>query len=192
MLRITGGIFRGRKIDPFLGPQVRPTLSKLRQALFNSLSLQVEGARVLDLFAGSGVLGLEALSRGAEHVLFVDSQPEVLRSIQRSVRELGVEKQVSFARVTLDLKATSCPQVLLDSAPYEFVISDPPYAQGWEEYLLKQWPWERLLSPQGKWILEWRKQRGMTLAESEGFLVKMREKNYGDSNLTTYLLDKPV
>src|SRR5262245_32005744 len=99
MIRITGGELRGRSLrtpkhSERSPDRTRPTQAKLRQALFNSLQMHIPEARVLDLFAGSGTLGFEALSRGAESVVFVESSREVCRLIQQNAQELGVEDRV--------------------------------------------------------------------------------------------------
>src|SRR4051812_18174623 len=90
MLRITGGEFRGRSLHAPKGDHTRPTQSKLRQALFNSLQASLPDARVLDLFAGSGALGFEALSRGAAHVHFIESARPVAKLIEKNGAELRV------------------------------------------------------------------------------------------------------
>ncbi|MFZ8984785.1 MAG: RsmD family RNA methyltransferase, partial [Steroidobacteraceae bacterium] len=84
-LRIIGGEWRGRRLSFPALPGLRPTPDRVRETLFNWLSPVVQGARCVDLFAGSGALGLEALSRGAAGVTFVDSQPEVVRQLRDSL-----------------------------------------------------------------------------------------------------------
>ena len=89
-MRLTGGRLAGRVIQIPKGPRIRPTQDQIRQALFNLLGESVEGARVLDLFAGSGALGIEALSRGAAQVTFVDESRFCARAIEANLRSLGL------------------------------------------------------------------------------------------------------
>src|SRR3954463_12407087 len=102
MLRLTAGEFRGRMIHTPPDLRTRPTQAMLRQALFNSIQASIPGARVLDLFAGSGALGFEALSRGAEAVIFVDQAPAAVRCIRQNIEELKVETQTQVFAEGID------------------------------------------------------------------------------------------
>jgi 16S rRNA (guanine966-N2)-methyltransferase len=122
-LRIIAGAWRGRKLvfAPVAG--LRPTPDRVRETLFNWLGLSVHGARCLDLFAGSGALGLEAASRGAAAVVLVDADPLVVRTLQEQVRVLDA-RQVRIVQA-------SCERYLLGPAePFNLVFLDPPYRQG--------------------------------------------------------------
>lgn len=125
-LRITGGTHRGRrlKVPPGLG--VRPTSDRVKQALFNILGPQVVGARVLDLFAGSGALGLEALSRGAGLCLFVENHPRALAALRENLAALGMDSE---GRV-LDLDVRRALPALKREGPFDLVLADPPYEKG--------------------------------------------------------------
>ena len=96
--RITGGEWRGRLLTTPHGMEVRPTRGMVRQALFNILGGRVTGARVVDLYAGAGSVGFEALSRGAEHATFVDRRPESLRLVAATARRLGCEDRTTLVR----------------------------------------------------------------------------------------------
>lgn len=184
MIRITGGEFRGRSIATPANDRTRPTQAKLRQALFNSLQAAIPGSRILDLFAGSGALGFEGLSRGAVDATFVESAKPAVTLIEKSAKILGVEDRI---RVLGDSVDRVLPR-LLAAGPFDVVFADPPYAGGWESRLLSELDWEKLLAPAGYFCLEWgtQKSRVDQLPESVPFLVKTREKIYGDSVLTTY------
>ncbi|MGY2081934.1 16S rRNA (guanine(966)-N(2))-methyltransferase RsmD [Modestobacter sp. SYSU DS0657] len=130
MTRIIAGTAGGRRLKvPASG--VRPTGDRAREGLFNSLGslLDLDGARVLDLYAGTGALGLEALSRGAAEVLLVESGPKVLPVLRANVAAVGLPG----ARVL----AGSVPTVVARPAPaaFDLVLADPPYAVGGEEVL---------------------------------------------------------
>jgi 16S rRNA (guanine966-N2)-methyltransferase len=123
MTRLISGVARGRRLKvPPSG--VRPTGDRAREGLFNSLStlLDLEGARVLDLYAGSGALGLEALSRGAAEVVFVESGPKVLPVLRANLAAVGLPG----GRVV----AGSVPTVVAGRPParFDLVLADPPYA----------------------------------------------------------------
>lgn len=121
-IRIIGGKWRGRKIS-FSEESIRPTPSRVRETLFNWLAPNLQGARCLDLFAGTGALGLEALSRGAAHVTFVEKNKRALEDIQKTL---------------LVLKAESCANLVYGDAlhrlsfdtppaPFDIVFVDPPF-----------------------------------------------------------------
>ncbi len=186
MLRITSGIFRGRMLRTPSGDRTRPTQARLRQALLNSIQAELPGARVLDLFAGSGALGFESLSRGAEQVTFVESSRAALTVMSENAKALKVENQITILNQTVEslLSDRNFP-----GAPFDIVFADPPYEKAWELKLLQDAPWEKWLSPQGLFCLEWGVQKSLVdeLPESVSGLLKRREKEYGDSVLTTYV-----
>ena len=190
MLRITGGEFRGRSIQAPTHDRTRPTQAKLRQALFNSLQASIPDAKVLDLFAGSGALGFEALSRGAAEVIFVETSKAALKVIQKNAAVLGVEDRVTLIEATLSQNATGHSHLaaIQKQVPFDLVLADPPYSGGWESWLITELPWAQWLSPDGFFCLEWGTQKSKinSLPDQLPFLVKTREKNYGDSMLTTY------
>lgn len=129
-LRIIGGEWRSRVLRFPDEGGVRPTPARTRETLFNWLQFKVPGSRCLDLFCGSGVLGLEALSRGARQVTFVDHTPALARSLRENLHKLGSDDgQVECADV----------QALLQNQPgerYDILFMDPPFRQGWLELLI--------------------------------------------------------
>lgn len=189
MLRITGGEFKGRALKIPDSQKVRPTLAKLRQALFNSIQMRIPDARVLDLFSGSGSLGFEALSRGASHVSFVELSKNVAKLIQQNAATLEVEDRIDLTVESAE-RYLARPPAQLPIQLYDLVLIDPPYADGWEMLLLKQVDWTKWINPDGALILEWGtvKSQFEKLPEVCGALTKVREKEYGDSRLTTYVM----
>ncbi len=123
-MRIVAGNLRGRKIDAPEGKTTRPTTDKVREAVFNALgSLSaIEDARVVDLYAGSGALGIEALSRGAAHCTFIESDRKAVAAIKANIEHLGVEpiSTVVAGDVFANLARTSDADVVLADPPYEF------------------------------------------------------------------------
>ncbi len=127
-MRIVGGQLRGRQITAPSGRETRPSTDRLRESLFNILEHRgsgLQGVRVLDLFAGSGALGLEALSRGAQFALFVDTNAQARGAIRENIEALGLTGQTRlFRRDAKDLG----PIPANVGAPFDLVFMDPPYA----------------------------------------------------------------
>lgn len=184
MIRLTGGQFKGRVIHTPGNTATRPTQARLRQALFNSLQAHTESARVLDLFAGTGALGFEALSRGAQEVVFVEKSKSVATLIQKNASTLKVTEQIQVVVGAVE----SSLEKLKRLGTFDLVFIDPPYEEGWEDKLLNTWPWDLLLSETGLLCLEWGRQKSVVseLPAEVNSLEKVREKIYGDSVLTTY------
>ena len=120
-MRIVAGAYGGRRLAAPRGARTRPTADRVREALFSMLE-PVRGARVLDLFAGSGALGLEALSRGAAAVTFVDSAPAAVRAVRANLEALGVEAEVRRADARAFLRNARA-----GGRQYDLVLLDPPY-----------------------------------------------------------------
>lgn len=127
-MRILGGIFKGRDLPTLTGDGCRPAMAKVREALFNMLAargLDLEGARVLDVFAGTGSLGFEALSRGASYVQFVEANKTLARRIADNARLLGLTP-VRFSAAPSDaLKLFARPP----AKPFRLAFVDPPYGR---------------------------------------------------------------
>jgi len=125
MLRITGGDFRGRLIRSPSSLRVRPTGSRAREAIFNVLGSPLDKARTLDLFSGSGLLGFEALSRGAASVTFVDSWPGAVSIIAANAGDLGVKDRTRVIKSTWE---TALRRLQDEGKTFDLVFADPPYA----------------------------------------------------------------
>lgn len=122
-VRIIGGDFRGRKLPVLLADGLRPTSDRVRETVFNWLQFDIAGARCLDAFAGSGALGLEALSRGAKEVLFLDALPAVQKQLQQNLQTLKVGQQQAQVICT---DALNWVDKQADK-PFEVVFLDPPF-----------------------------------------------------------------
>lgn len=131
-VRIIAGRWGGRRILVPPGARVRPTSDRVREAWMSILGPELQGARVLDLFAGSGALGLEALSRGAAHVTFVESEPRVLRVLRANLGALGAGPDSQVVRA-------DGIRFLHEAEPerYDLVFADPPYARGLADETLR-------------------------------------------------------
>ena len=121
-LRVAGGEARGRRLKS--PKNIRPTQGMVKQAIFNMVGQSIEGAQVLDLFAGSGALGIEALSRGAARVTFVDQQPRGLAILRQNLDALGFKERASLVRADVVRWLEASPSAIRSAA---FVFLDPPY-----------------------------------------------------------------
>ena len=123
-MRIIGGIRRGKRLHTPINQSIRPTSDRVRESIFNILAGHIAGARVLDLFAGTGAMGLEALSRDAEHVVFIENQPSALTLIDKNIRACGWSDRTEIIRWDLrhNLK---CLHAI--PRPFTLVFTDPPY-----------------------------------------------------------------
>jgi 16S rRNA (guanine966-N2)-methyltransferase len=124
-MRITGGVHRSRPLRAPRGNATRPTSDRVREALFAILAssdVELAGARVLDLYAGTGALALEALSRGAAHATLVERAKDALAAIRANVAALGCESRVSIVAAPVERASK------LVDAPFDVVFADPPYA----------------------------------------------------------------
>ena len=148
-LRIVGGRFKGRILKTPKTNSTRPTTSMLREALFNICAPMVEEARFLDLFAGSGAMGLEAISRGAAFTTFVEQSLRAVQCIQENVHLLGIEPQVQVLRANV---LVVLPKLL---GPYDIIYIDPPYELEAKGVLQKIFD-QKLLAPEGTLFLEQR------------------------------------
>ncbi|MDW7746062.1 16S rRNA (guanine(966)-N(2))-methyltransferase RsmD [Halomonas sp.] len=123
-LRLIGGEYRRRQLPVLDRPGLRPTSDRVRETLFNWLATAVPGARVLDLFAGTGALGLEALSRGARQAVFVERDAHVARQLADNLAALGANERAQL--VTADAQA----YLAGDPTPFSLAFLDPPFRQG--------------------------------------------------------------
>ena len=199
MVRITGGLLKGRSLKVYSGGEVRPTSDKVRQALFNILrhrfNADFEGVRALDLFAGSGALGLEALSRGAQEVLFVEADPHTAKVLSANIKAASeaLRAQRGSAgqalRGTFEVRQLTQPvERLLKRAPerpYDLILIDPPYAMLREGALLTLLR-EGWLSEEGYVMIEHAKRNLFEVPE--GWCLEMR-RAYGDTYLSLLSLE---
>ncbi len=131
-MRVIGGRSRGRRLPATLPPAVRPTSDRVRESIFDILGSMggVEGAQVLDLFCGSGALGIEALSRGAASATFVDNDRSALEAVRRNLNAVGMSGDpTTLVRSTL-------PRWLEGAPSFDLALCDPPYSfSAWDELL---------------------------------------------------------
>ena len=180
-MRISGGSRRGRSLVRLRGRQIRPSAEKLRQALFDSLAAQrgrpgLDGCRVLDVFAGSGVLGFEALSRGADFVLFLDRDRQALATVRANAVRLGLQGGHELRH-----RDATCIGRRPDGiAPFDVILLDPPYGRGLGEKALA-----RLAAggwPAGNAVMVLEEAANAAVTPPPGMRI-VSQRRYGDSRL---------
>ena len=178
-IRITGGTHRGRRLRSARGADLRPTTERVRGAIFSILGPEaVEGARVLDLYAGTGALAIEALSRGAAWADFVEVNAGRARQIRDSLR------QISLAGMGRVYQART--QRALDTLPdgYDLVFADPPYdIEVWEPLMGRLGKGD-LVREKGLVVVEYR--HGLALEERYDTLTRVSVRRYGDTAVSIY------
>ena len=183
-MRIIAGKYRGRKLKSPPSLRTRPTSDRLRETLFNILTPRIEGARFLDLCAGSGAVGIEALSRGANHVTFVDQSKKMCALIEANLAALEIDEgevDVFTAEASDFLRKRAKKEV----SPFEIVFFDPPYAADYEAVLQDIGKHAaRLLTEDVFVVVEHHKKK--QLPEEFGALRRYRELKQGDSKLSFY------
>ncbi|HSC73529.1 MAG TPA: 16S rRNA (guanine(966)-N(2))-methyltransferase RsmD [Gaiellaceae bacterium] len=175
-MRIIAGERKGHTIYAPKGLDTRPTSDRVRENVFNIVAPWVEDARVLDLYAGSGAMGLEALSRGASAVVFVESDPDAVRAIERNLDRL----RLTGARVVRADATTGLAQETAAGRKYDLVLADPPYAMTDFDTLAPYLP--RVLADDGLLVLESAARTEPALA---GLEVRTSRK-YGSTRITVF------
>ena len=182
-MRIVGGKFKGRSLAAPAGQATRPTADRVREALFNILAHGIEGfalddARVMDLFAGTGALGLEALSRGARFCQFVDESAEARGLIRRNADALGLVGQCKIWRRDASKLGPCAPQT-----PFDLVFADPPYGKGLGEKALASLVEGGWLAPGAIVVLE--EAEKAAVGDVAG-LALLDQRAYGDTQVRFY------
>ena len=177
-MRITGGRLAGRRLEVPRG-DVRPTADRVRESLFARLG-SLAGKHVLDLYAGSGALGFEALSRGAERVVFADRSPAVLTTVRNNAEKLAVQAEVELRRGD----AQAVLRRLAGGRPFDLVFLDPPYASEGLALALRGLVEAGLLAPDALVVAE--SDRRHPPVPTEG-LAAIDERRYGDTLITWFV-----
>lgn len=179
-MRVIAGTARGRRLEAPRGSRTRPTADRVREALFSALARLLDGARVLDLYAGSGALGIEALSRGAGHATLVEQDARTARLIRRNLAAADVADRADVVTADAGRWAAS-----YSGMPFDLVLADPPYAQ----------PLGPLLDlvaglplTAGATVVVERDRRGDDTPGVPEGLEHVRDRRYGDTVLRTYVV----
>jgi 16S rRNA (guanine966-N2)-methyltransferase len=183
MLRVIGGTYRGRKLATATGLDIRPTSDRLRESLFNIIASRIEGTAFLDICAGSGAIGIEALSRGAGSVTFVDRSRTACSVIRRNLDALGV---TSLAEVINRGAVAALRQLAPENEgkKFDIVFFDPPYESGLYSPVLASLSRSDLIKPESLIITEYRAKRAPE--QNYGLLQLVRVVKHGESALGFY------
>lgn len=175
-MRVISGSQRGRRLISLEGLEVRPTTDKVKESIFNIIQFDLEGSSVLDLFAGSGQLGIEALSRGAKSVTFTDNSKKSLDTVKKNIEITGFQGQSKAVLSDAFSFLNSC------NAKFDIVILDPPYEKKLCDRAFEFLP--RVLTPNSIVVCETR--TGEELPDSVGDLVLQKTYIYSAIKLSVY------
>jgi len=181
-LRVISGLARGKKLKAPAGLHTRPVTDRIKEGLFNIWQMQIEGAVFLDLFAGSGSMGIEAISRGADYTIFVDNSPEAIKTIKDNLKNCGFKDKYALYKA-------DAVKILLEfqrkQMKFDIIYVDPPFTN--EEIfaqVLEALDRACLLKEEG--ILAIRSYTKKNLPDNLDNLVKYRTKEYGESMVHFY------
>lgn len=180
-MRVTGGIYRGRALRSAPGLAARPTTDKVRQSIFNILMNDIESKTVLDLFAGSGALGIEALSRGAVTAVFVEIAHKQKQSIIANLNSLALRMEI------LEMDYLKACRFLSDSnRRFDLIFADPPYDKILPRAVIDAVLEYNLLAPEGFLIIEHKS--GIDITHDRMTVLKSRK--FGQTEVTFYAVKK--
>ena len=175
-MRVITGTARGRRLKELEGTETRPTTDRVKEGLFSALQFDIEGRRVLDLFAGTGQLGIEALSRGAKSCLFVDRSAEALAVVKANCKTAGVDRQS-------DIRQGEAESFLANiRGPFDLALLDPPFHHDTVAAVLPLLAAK--MAPGGVVLCE--TEREADLPEQAGTLTLVKQYNYGKIKVSRY------
>ncbi|MBI5778282.1 MAG: 16S rRNA (guanine(966)-N(2))-methyltransferase RsmD [Planctomycetes bacterium] len=194
-MKIIAGLYKGANLFSPVGVDLRPALARMRNSLFNILAWQIEGKTVLDLFAGTGSLGFEALSRGAKYCLFVDNQRACIDAIQKNIAKLHLESQT---KVALTDSFYIVSYVLNAKERFDYIFIDPPYKyydEGSERKklfgVIEDMVEKDILAKDGMIIVEHRSnKRDEDALNNPGQMERFDLRNYGQTSLSFLKMKK--
>lgn len=184
VLNVTAGELKGRKLYSPKSRVVRPTGARVREALFSIIGENVLEANVLDIFSGSGTIGIEALSRGAKSCTFVESSAGVIEVLKRNIKELGLRERTSI----IPLDATKAIKMIKNSNEknkFDIIFLDPPYSRfNQTQELILSISTEDILTPAG--TIVWEHDSKRSPEKFYGSLENDFTKRYGDTSITFF------
>ena len=184
-MRVISGVAKGQKLISPKGLDTRPTSDRVKEALFNIVSSRVLEARVLDLYAGSGALGIEALSRGARRAVFVDSSAKAVDAIHKNLSKTALSKKAMVLEMTTQ---NFLKNFISQSEQFELIFLDPPYKIGSNvlNSIFKELVASNIINNDGLVVLEHSSKRAPVCLKEE---LKLKfTRKYGDVSLSFYVL----
>ncbi|MEI7475140.1 MAG: 16S rRNA (guanine(966)-N(2))-methyltransferase RsmD [bacterium] len=178
-MRITAGKFKCQKINSIDSNEVRPTSSKVRESIFNIIQSSITDSVMLDLFAGSGCMGLEALSRGAKKVVFIEKNPKVFKILKENLNNFDCEHELYLCDAFVSLER-------MKNQKFNIIFVDPPYRLGYEFDVCKRVCDYNLLEEDGLLIIEHLSKLDMEKLLQDLPLTLTKYKKYGDTALSIF------
>jgi 16S rRNA (guanine966-N2)-methyltransferase len=179
-MRIVAGVFGGRRLHPPKGMKIRPTSDRVREAIFSIIGQAASGANVLDLFAGTGALGLEALSRGASKALFVDQSLAAVQLIRANIKACNVAEHVRVIHGSVD---QTIHRLGVQGECFDLIFMDPPYGEGSIQKTLVNLAG---VARPGALIVAEHDSKDVLPSNSQEWM-RTQERRYGDTTVSFYL-----
>ncbi len=183
-MKVRGGKYRGARLKMKPGKKIRPATSRVKSAIFDILPHNLEGILVLDLFAGSGALGIEALSRGALGAVFVDQSQRSAQILKANLKKLGCEDK---SQVLIKKASSAINQLALEGAKFDLVFVDPPFDQNLSSTTLAHLSQSGILEEEA--IVVARHSPREQVQEKYARLILRDQRKYGDSLVSFYLFE---
>lgn len=180
IMKIISGTLKGRNIEGYNIEGTRPTMDRVKESLFGMIQDYIKDSTVLDLFAGSGNLGVEAISNGAKIAYFIDNNPEVIKVLNKNIANLDIQ---SKSRVILSDWKKALNTFATQNIKFDLIFIDPPYAYDVYEKILNKVSTLNLLSDNGLIIMEYSNLHLPTTYEN---LTLYKERNYGNKSINIY------
>ncbi len=177
-MRVTGGTLKGRTLRTIPGLSTRPTTDKIRQSIFNILMNDIEDASVLDIFAGSGALGIEALSRGAASTVFIESGRKQIENIQNNLMALDLKAGVFDCEYI-----AACRSLQSDNRKFDLIFADPPYEKIKPSEVIETVLQYDLLENNGLLIIEHKAGQ----AEKSDLMEMLKKRKFGQTEVSFYV-----
>jgi 16S rRNA (guanine966-N2)-methyltransferase len=186
-MRVVSGKFKGKALKAVPGNSTRPTTDKVKEAIFNMIGPYFDGGLGLDLFAGSGGLGIEALSRGIDKVIFVDRDGKAIQTINENLRQCSIDDQAEVYRNDANraLKA-----IIKRELTFDYIFLDPPYAKQQLKELLEMIDKHRLLNTLGVIVCE--HSTDVKMPAQVAGLTKIKQETYGIITVSIYSIDEHI
>lgn len=179
-MKIISGTLKGRKINGYNIEGTRPTMDRVKESLFGMIQDNIKDSVVLDLFAGSGNLGIEAISNGAKLAYFIDNNPEVIKVLNQNISSLDIK---SKSRVVLSDWKKALNNFSKENKKFDLIFIDPPYAYDVYEKILDKVNTLNLLTEEGLLIME---HHNLNLPQECDKLALYKERNYGNKQINIY------
>lgn len=184
-MRVIAGEYRGRRLDRIEGMEIRPTSDKVKESLFNILGEAVIDCNFLDLFGGTGSIGIEALSRGAKHVVFIDASIKSIKVLKGNLENLNIKDCVEIFHTDY---STAIQKLYKYNKQFDIIFIDPPYSVGMAQSALVDIDRNPILAESGLIIVEHDSRDDMP--PKVGKLDLYRIKQYGNTSLSFYSINK--